>query len=72
MILLAIYKCHADLYNHRNPIGHILEESFNVDELEKFRECDYFGACNPCDVKVKTNRFQIFGHTSVEIIDIEK
>ncbi len=65
-----IYKCHADLYNHRNPIGHILDESFTIDEIDKFRECNFFGQCNPCDVKVKTNRFQIFGHTSVEIIDI--
>jgi organic radical activating enzyme len=65
-----IYRCHADLYNHRNPIGHILDQSFSIDELDQFRECHFYGQCNPCDVKVKTNRFQIYGHTSVEIIDI--
>ncbi len=65
-----IYRCHSDLYNARNPIAHILEEGFSMDEIDKFRDCDYYGECNPCDVKVKTNRFQIFGHTSVEIEDI--
>jgi hypothetical protein len=32
--------------------------------------CYNFGDCNPCDVKIKTNRFQEYGHTSVEIINI--
>ena len=31
------------------------------------RPCDVYGHCNPCDIKVKTNRFQEFGHTSVQI-----
>lgn len=62
-----VYKCHADLYSGRNPIAHILDENFNEESIEEFRDCSYFGTCNPCDVKVKTNRFQIFGHTSVEI-----
>jgi len=60
-----IYRCHSDLYEGRKPIGNILDENFEIEE--KFRECDVFGHCNPCDVKVKTNRFQQFGHTSVEI-----
>ncbi|MDD5434799.1 MAG: 4Fe-4S cluster-binding domain-containing protein [Nitrospira sp.] len=65
-----VYRCHADLYKGRNPIGHILDEYFTEDSIEEFRECSLFGDCNPCDVKVKTNRFQIFGHTSVEIRNI--
>jgi len=60
-----IYRCHTDIYNGKNSIGHILEPTFQIDD--KFRDCDYFGQCNPCDTKVKTNRFQQFGHTSVEI-----
>lgn len=60
-----IYRCHADLYAGVHPVGHILDPAYQIDE--SFRECDYFGHCNPCDVKVKTNRFQEFGHTSVEI-----
>lgn len=62
-----VYKCHADLYKGRAPIGHILDEYFTEESIEEFRECSFYGDCNPCDVKVKTNRFQIFGHTSVEI-----
>ena len=65
-----VYKCHADLYSARNPIAHILDADFNEESIDEFRECVCYGTCNPCDVKVKTNRFQVFGHTSVEIQDI--
>lgn len=67
-----IYKCHSDLYNGRNPFAHILDENFTEEDIDKFRTCNFFGDCNPCDVKVKTNRFQIFGHTSVEIRNINE
>lgn len=60
-----IYRCHSDLYEGRPSIGHLLDPDFRIDD--RFRPCDHFGHCNPCDVKVKTNRFQIDGHTSVEI-----
>jgi uncharacterized Fe-S cluster-containing radical SAM superfamily protein len=65
-----VFKCHADLYNGRDPMAHILDDNFNEDSIDVFRECHFFGECNPCDVKVKTNRFQIFGHTSVDIRNI--
>lgn len=65
-----IYRCHADLYHARMPIGHILDPEFSMEMIDQYRDCDYYGDCNPCDVKVKTNRFQIFGHTSVEIRNI--
>lgn len=65
-----VYKCHADLYNARNPIAHILDEDFSAESVDEFRDCSSFGTCNPCDVKIKTNRFQVFGHTSVEIRNI--
>ncbi|MDD5287337.1 MAG: radical SAM protein, partial [Desulfuromonadaceae bacterium] len=65
-----VFKCHSDLYNGRDPIAHILDEDFNEDSIETFRKCHFFGECNPCDVKVTTNRFQVFGHTSVEIRNI--
>lgn len=67
-----VYKCHADLYQGRNPIAHILDKNFTEEEIDKFRDCDFYGDCNPCDVKIKTNRFQIFGHTSVEIKSIQE
>lgn len=60
-----VYRCHSDLYESRTPIGNIMDENFEIED--KYRECKIFGHCNPCDVKLKTNRFQQFGHTSVEI-----
>ena len=65
-----VYKCHADLYIGRSPIAHILDAGFDENSIDEFRDCLYYGTCNPCDVKVKTNRFQVFGHTSVEIRNI--
>lgn len=61
-----IYRCHSDLYEGRASIGHLLDPVF--PDLAVFRPCGYFGHCNPCDIKVKTNRFQEFGHTSVEVL----
>lgn len=66
-----VYKCHADLYKGRNSYAHILDENLNEDKIDKFRSCSFYGDCNPCDVKVKTNRFQEYGHTSVEIRNIK-
>jgi len=60
-----VYRCHSDLYQDRHAVGHILDTNFVIDD--SFRPCDCYGSCNPCDVKLKTNRFQEFGHTSVEI-----
>ena len=60
-----VFLCHADLYSGKNKIGSILDPEFEIED--KFRDCSDFGHCNPCDVKVKTNRFQQYGHTSVEI-----
>ena len=61
----SVFRCHSDLYAGASPIGSILDPDFVIDD--KFRECENFGHCNPCDIKVKTNRFQEFGHTSVEV-----
>ena len=59
-----LFKCHADLYANRNWYGHILDEE--VKFLE-FSECNNYGHCNPCDVKLKTNRLQESGYCAVEI-----
>jgi hypothetical protein len=67
-----VFRCHADLYNGREPIGHILDEGFTERQLDIFRPCDSYGRCNPCDVKVTTNRLQQYGHTSVEIRDVKR
>jgi hypothetical protein len=66
-----VYKCHSDMHKGRDPVGHILDANFTDKELNKFRKCAFYGDCNPCDVKVKTNRLQVFGHTSVEIRNIK-
>ena len=60
-----IYRCHGDLYEGREPIGHIMDPDFTISA--DFRPCHNYGYCNPCDVKLKTNRFQQQGHTSVEV-----
>jgi len=60
-----VYRCHGDLYRDRKPVGHILDEAFVIEDVH--RSCGAYGQCNPCDVKVKTDRFQQYGHTSVDI-----
>ncbi len=67
-----ICRCHSDLYNSRHLAEHILDEDFTIGAIERYRPCYLYGNCNPCDVKVKTNRFQIFGHTSVEMRNIRE
>jgi len=62
----GVYRCHADLYEGREAVGHILDPDLFLDA--GFRPCGNYGHCNPCDVKLKTDRFQTFGHTSVEIL----
>lgn len=60
-----IYRCHRDLYKGIGGIGNILEGRYVSPFL--WRVCHNFGECNPCDVKIKYNRFQEWGHCSVEI-----
>lgn len=60
-----VFGCHHDVYQGITPLGSLFDNGFKLQR--KFRKCDYYGFCNPCDVKIKTNRFQQFGHTSVEI-----
>lgn len=59
------YRCHSDLYAARDSCGSVLADGLSLDQ--EFQSCSHYGACNPCDVKTKTDRFQRFGHTSVEI-----
>lgn len=61
----SVFRCHHDLYNNINSIGHLLNSEFKIND--NFKSCDYFGNCNPCDIKLKNNRYQEFGHSSVEI-----
>ena len=65
-----VYKCHRDLYKQEFPIGNITDPNFKIES--KFRECNEYGNCHYCDVKVKTNFKQKLGHTSVDIIFPER
>ncbi|MDC1174636.1 radical SAM protein [Bacteriovoracaceae bacterium] len=60
-----IYKCHHDLYNRILPIDNVKNENLVIKS--EFRHCSFYGRCNPCDIKLKNNRFQQFNHCSVEI-----
>jgi hypothetical protein len=50
-----VFRCHRDLYGNYNPVGNIKDENFIVED--KFRICYDFGQCNPCDLKLKTNKY---------------
>jgi len=63
-----IYRCHRDLYRKKHKVGSILDPNFKTDKLDRFRPCLNFGECNPCDVKLKTNRFLQKGNCQVEIV----
>lgn len=62
-----IFRCHRDLYAGINSYANILDEEVKV--LDDFKVCSK-PSCSPCDTKIKTNRFQEFGHCSVEIKDL--
>jgi organic radical activating enzyme len=65
----SVHRCHSDLYNGREGVGFICDPEFKISDT--YRYCNSYGSCSACDVKVKTNRFQIFGHTSVDIINLK-
>lgn len=62
-----IFRCHSDLYANRSSIGSLLDPDFNADRLNQWKPCAVYGKCNSCDIKVKTDRFQKYGHSSVEV-----
>ncbi len=64
-----VYKCHRDLYKQEFPIGNITDPDFKIEN--KFRKCNNYGECHPCDTKTKTNFKQKLGHTSVEIKNVK-
>jgi MoaA/NifB/PqqE/SkfB family radical SAM enzyme len=61
-----LFRCHYDLYNGVNSYGHILDNRISLPT--DFLSCNHCGLCNPCDIKIKYDRFQKEGHCSVEII----
>jgi radical SAM protein with 4Fe4S-binding SPASM domain len=65
-----IYKCHRDLYEDEYPIDNIANKHLQIDSI--YRVCNKFGTCNPCDVKLKANRFLEAGKCAVEIKNIKE
>lgn len=61
----GIYRCHRDLYRWESSIASVIDSELEITDA--FRPCDNFGACNPCDVKLKTNRYLQMGSCAVEI-----
>lgn len=64
----GIHRCHSDLYNNREAYANILDD--NVELLDIYKYCSNYGLCNGCDIKLKTNRYQEYGHCSVDISEI--
>ena len=59
-----IFRCHHDLYGNEGARGHILDKTI---KFPQYLKCKNYGHCNPCDVKVKYDRFQKWGHCAVKI-----
>lgn len=66
-----IFRCHSDLYANRFALGNILDPE-PPKSLGAWLPCQVYGKCNSCDIKVKNNRFQQYGHSSVEIRNIKE
>lgn len=65
----SIQRCHSFLYTGLRPLGHIRDHALRLSD--DYLSCNRFGSCNPCDVKIKNNRFQRFGHVSARIRNIQ-
>lgn len=63
-----IYRCHYFCYTKAENRGHISDQDLTLSDAYRF--CDQFGHCNPCDLKIKNNRFQQFGHIAAHIRNI--
>ncbi len=64
----SIHRCHGHLYGHRDPLAHIADPDLRLGDAHL--PCADFGQCHPCDIKVKNNRFQQFGHVAMRIRNI--
>jgi len=58
-----IFRCHRDLYLNERPVGDIKDKEIK----DIFRPCGNFGDCNPCDLKLKTNKYLESVECQVEI-----
>lgn len=66
----SIFSCHRDLYTNKNSTANLTDNDPNIDF--EYHLCDKFGYCNPCDLKLKVNRFLQMGSCSVDIKPLEE
>lgn len=62
-----IHRCHSYLYNKWKPYANILDKHVALPAQHFY--CGNMGLCNPCDIKLKFDRFQREGHCSVDILE---
>jgi hypothetical protein len=62
---LGMHICHQGVYHNTKLYNYLY--SVNEPILPTTWMCYEYGLCNPCDIKIKTNRFQEDGHCAVEI-----
>lgn len=68
-----VYRCYADLFDGKPPIGHILDRYFDEATIATWRTCNQYGRCSPCNIKVKNDPIQGFqDYSSVEIEFLEE
>lgn len=60
----SLHRCHGDLYGGRPAYGNIKLDEVHLPQ--DYVPCKKV-ACNSCDIKLKTNRFQEYGHCAVDI-----
>ena len=64
----SIHRCHYFLYCQKTALAQIGDPQIILPD--DYLACPWLGACNPCDVKIKNNRFQQFGHIAARIRNI--
>jgi hypothetical protein len=64
-----LHRCHHYLYSGGKALGHIEDEQIRLSD--NYMPCNQLGMCNPCDLKVKNNRFQQFGHVTIRIKNVD-
>jgi hypothetical protein len=62
-----IYRCHRDLFsgNPKGLLGNIFKDDFDL--INRYRGCDNFGHCHPCDVQTKYDRFGNWNYVTADI-----
>lgn len=64
----SIHRCHSFLYAGLRPLAHLRDPDLRL--TGEHLACNRFGDCNPCDVKIKNDRFQQFGHVAARIRNV--